>query len=178
MTTAAPTFHRRPKAAGRVKPKTGRTAVNAVDLIAASAFVVRPVALAGAILAVAAALPAQARADVDPVSPVLNQIGIGNNGPLSTAIAQIGTSLCPLLVQPGSQLASNAVQASGNGGLAPPIAGWVAGVAIQTQCPAFMTRLANGDFTVLSNAATMLGMAPNTVAPAVPGLNPLLPPGM
>jgi hypothetical protein len=49
-----------------------------------------------------------------------------------------------MLVQPGSSFASSATQMSGNGGLASPIAGFLAGQAIQSQCPAFMTAISNG----------------------------------
>jgi hypothetical protein len=118
---------------------------------------IRVVSVLGATIGVGLALPASANADGD-VSSLLSGIGIGNNGPISQAIAQIGTSICPLLVQPGSQLASTATTASGHGGLGSQLAGGVAGLAIQSQCPNFMTSLANGDFSVLSNAASMMGM--------------------
>ncbi|MCV7227843.1 hypothetical protein [Mycolicibacterium komossense] len=113
----------------------------------------------------ATALPASANAD-NGTSTLLSDIGIGGNGAVSQAIAQIGISICPLLVQPGSQLASTATTAGGHGGLGSQLAGGVAGLAIQSQCPNFMTSLANGDFSVLTNAASMLGMA-------TPGANPL-----
>jgi hypothetical protein len=91
------------------------------------------------------------RAQADVVHDALNDVGIGNNGPVSSAIAEVGTSICPLLVQPGSQMASTATQMSGNGGIAPPLAGFATQVAIQTQCPAFMTALANGNIPALMN---------------------------
>ena len=62
----------------------------------------------------------------DAMAPVLNGAGIGNNGPVSSAIAQMGQSICPMLVKPGGSLASNAAQISGHGGLAPPMAGFLA----------------------------------------------------
>jgi hypothetical protein len=120
-----------------------------VDVIATSAAVLRPVVVAGAI--VAAALMWGPRAQADVVHDALNDVGIGNNGPVSSAIAEVGTSICPLLVQPGSQMASTATQMSGNGGIAPPLAGFATQVAIQTQCPAFMTALANGNIPALMN---------------------------
>jgi len=116
-------------------------------------------------IGVAISLPASAKADAGDAS-LLNDFGIGNNGAISQIIAQIGTSLCPMLVQPGSQVVSTATTASGHGGLGSQLAGGVAGLAIQTQCPNFMTSLANGDLSVLSNAASMLGMA-------APAANPL-----
>ncbi|CAN5294744.1 hypothetical protein BH09ACT8_BH09ACT8_21140 [soil metagenome] len=127
---------------------------------------VRLLAVTGAAVGLATALSPSANAD-NGTSTLLSDIGIGGNGAVSQAIAQIGISLCPLLVQPGSQLASTATTASGQGGqLGSQLAGGVAGLVIQSQCPNFMTSLANGDFSVLTNAASMLGMA-------TPGANPL-----
>jgi hypothetical protein len=175
MTTV--TFHRRPKTARRLRPKTGRTGVNAVDVIAASVVVIRPLCISAALVAAAVWWPAASHADNGDVGgTVLNSIGIGNNGPVSSAIAQVGTSICPMLVQPGSSFATNAAQMSGNGGLAAPIAGWVVGMAIQTQCPAVMTKLANGDLSDLKMLTGGGGPAP---APfGLPGANPLLPNGL
>ncbi|GAB7067239.1 DUF732 domain-containing protein [Mycobacterium hodleri] len=130
-----------------------------------SAIAVRLVVSATATIGVAVAIPAPASADAGDAS-LLGDFGIGNNGAISQLIAQFATSLCPMLVQPGSQVVSTATTASGHGGLGSQLAGGVAGLAIQTQCPNFMTSLANGDFTVLSNAASMLGMA-------TPGANSL-----
>ena len=46
--TAALTFHARPRTGGIVRPKNGRTAVTAVDVLAGLANVIRPLALTGA----------------------------------------------------------------------------------------------------------------------------------
>ena len=167
MTTV--TFHRRTKPTRRVKPKTGRTVVSAFDVIAASAVVLRGVLVSAALIAAAVAWPTRAHAD-DGDSTVLNSVGMGNNGPISSAIAQVGTSICPMLVQPGSSFASTATQLSGNGGLAAPIAGWLVGMAIQSQCPAFMTALPNGELSTLTGGGSA---APTPFG--VPGLNPLTP---
>ena len=117
-----------------------------------------------AMVGLAISMPASAGADAGDAS-LLNDFGIGNNGAISQIIAQFATSLCPMLVQPGSQVVSTATTASGHGGLGSQLAGGVAGLAIQTQCPNFMTSLANGDFTVLGNAASMMGMATPTANP-------------
>ena len=171
MTTV--TFHRRTKPTRRVRPKTGRTGVNAVDVIAASAVVLRPLLVSAALIAATVLWPTRAHADSGDSGSVLNNVGIGNNGPISSAIAEVGTSICPMLVQPGSNFASSAAQMSGNGGLAAPIAGWVVGAAIQSQCPAFMTKLANGDLSDLSMLTG--GGAPAPGPFGLPGANPLLP---
>lgn len=141
--------------------------------------VARPLCAAAIVAAAAMAWPASASADTDSV--LLNSIGIGNNGPVSTVIAQIGTGMCPMLVKPGSTLAGNMV--SDKGQLASQIAGGLAGLAIQTQCPAFMTRLANGDLSVLTNAASMLGLSDSTTTNplSIAGLttsNPIALPGL
>jgi hypothetical protein len=122
--------------------------VNTVDVLAASAAVLCPVVVSVAVIAAALTWPPPAHADPvgDSITTVLNSVGIGNNGPLSTASAQVGQSICPMLVQLGSNFASNATRVSGNGGLAPPIAGFVTGMAIQSQCPALMTAIANGNW--------------------------------
>jgi hypothetical protein len=144
MTTA--TFQGRPMSKRQARPRTGRNQFGTVDVIAASVVVFRPVIVSVGIViaAVTWATPAHADGIGDLISPVLNTVGIGNNGPVSSAIAQIGQSICPMLVQPGSNFASTATNMSGNGGLASPIAGFLAGQAIQSQCPAFMTSISNG----------------------------------
>lgn len=135
----------RPTSKRQARPRTGRTQVGTVDVIAASVVVLRPVVVSVGIIVAAVTWATPGRADVgDSVATVLNTVGIGNNGPVSSVIAQIGQSICPLLVQPGSNFASSATQMSGNGGLASPIAGFIAGQAIQSQCPAFMTAISNG----------------------------------
>src|SRR3954470_18033042 len=169
MTTA--TLHSRAiwtKRPARVR--TGRTQIGAVDVIAASALVLRPVVVSVAIVVAAVTWSTPAHADPidDSITSVLSTVGIGNNGPISSAIAQIAVSLCPLLVQPGSQFASTATQASGNGGLAPPIAGFVAGQVIQSQCPAFMTALANGQLPF-----PLTGGGTPAMPFGIPGASPL-----
>ena len=165
------TFHRRIKPTGRVKPKTGRTSVTVLDVIAASVIVIRPVCVSVALIAAAVTWSTHARADNgDPGSP-FSPVGPGGpgGGSISSSIAEVGTAFCPMLVQPGSNLASTATEVSGHGGLAPPIAGWLAGMAIQTQCPGFMTRLANGDLSGLPGVGNVV---PDF---GTPGTNPLVP---
>jgi Protein of unknown function (DUF732) len=117
------------------------------DVITAAAAVLRPLLITAAVIAAATAWPAPAHADPNgsSITNALNQVGIGNNGPVSTAIAGIGQSICPMLVQPGATVASVASQMAGNTGLSPAIAGFVTSMAIQMGCPSFMTSLANGN---------------------------------
>lgn len=120
--------------------------------------------------AIAAAVAGSASAHADPVGSsitnVLGGAGAGNNT-ITSAIAQVGQAFCPLLVEPGSNLASSATQAGGYGGLAPTIVGAVAGMAIKAQCTNAMTQLANGDVGPLLQLMTM--MNPSMATPALPG---------
>lgn len=152
----------------------------------AMVLVIRPLLVTLGIAAVALLLPAHARADVtnDSGASALNDIGIGNNGPVSTAIAGAGQSICPMLVQPGSQLASMATEVTGHDGLAPTIAGWVATMVIQTQCPGWMTSLSNGQMpagldTLTNMASPALGLPSAGSTPAlpfaIPGATPAAP---
>lgn len=140
-------YHRKVVPGRPAKPKVGRTQVNSFDIIAGSASVLRPLIVSLGVIGAAMVWSPNAKADI--MGDALGDIGIGNNGPVSSAIAQVGTSICPMLVQPGSKVASNLTAASGNGGLAPPVAGMVTQMAIQSQCPAFMTALANGNLPAL-----------------------------
>ena len=148
--------------------------------------VLRPVLIAAAIpvAAVAWSTPAQADPVDSSYTNVLSSVGIGNNGPLSSAIAEVGQSICPLLVAPGSCLASNALQVSGNVGIVSTVGVAVAGMVIQSQCPNAMTQLANGNFGPLlqllgmSNAASpaglpAIGSLPTTFAVPPTAANPL-----
>jgi hypothetical protein len=145
------------------------------NYLSAVALIFRPVVVTLGIAAAAVMWPAHAHADVtsDSGSSVLNGVGIGNNGPVSTAIAGVGQSICPMLVQPGSTLASMATKVSGHDGLAPTIAGWVATMVIQSQCPGWMTSLANGQMpagldTLTHVAGPALGLPGAAPAPALP----------
>jgi len=102
--------------------------------------VVRPLAVAVAMITAGAAWPAPARAD-SPNGPVTNVLNApGNNGSVSTTMAGIGQSICPMLVKPGATFASVASQMAGTMRISPAIAGLV----MQMECPGVMTSLANG----------------------------------
>ncbi len=128
MTTAS--LHSRPMSKRQARPKTGRTQVGTVDVIAASAMVFRPVVVSVAI--VVAAITWSMPAHADP----------------------------------------------GNGGLAPPIASFLAGQAIQAECPAFITAIANGTMpfplTGASTSPTPFALPGGSPAPfplQLPGMN-------
>ncbi len=168
---------------GRASADDRRTTVQDV-VVAVSGTALRPIIVTVAIFAAAMGASPHAHADGvgDAMAPVLNSAGIGNNGPVSGAIAQVGQSICPMLVKPGSGLASGAAQISGNGGLAPPLAGFLVGMAIQSQCPSFMTSVANGNMPFpipggipgAGPAGLPFGQpaAPSPLQSMLPGLNP------
>jgi hypothetical protein len=151
----------------------GRTTWDTVEIVVTS--IVRPVVVTVAVFgAVLGAIPA-AHADSvsDAMGPVLNGVGIGDNGPVSGAIAQMGQSICPMLVKPGGSLASSAAEIGGPGGLAPSMAGFLASMAIQTQCPGFITSVANGNMPFPLPGAGGPGLPLGL--PGVPGPQSLLP---
>jgi hypothetical protein len=162
----------------RLTSNTERTTFGIVDLMAVPTTVLRPVIVTLAVAAAAVGSTPAAHADSigDAMAPVLNSAGIGNNGPISSAIAQVGQSICPMLVKPGSSFAGSAAQVSGHGGLAPPLAGFLVGMAIQSQCPSFMTSVANGNMPFPIPGGTPAGTpfgpagAPSPVPLQLPGL--------
>jgi hypothetical protein len=137
----------RPMLFRRTRVAIDRRRMDPVDFIVTTASVLRPFIVTVAVLtaAMASSTPAHADPGLDPAGSALDDIGGAGGNPISDAIAQMGQSICPMLVQPGSSLASSAAQVSGHGGAAPPIAGFLAGMAIRAQCPSFMTSVANGD---------------------------------
>jgi len=102
-----------------------------------------------AITALAATLlgAAPAQADSGDTGQTPNDSG---GAPISATIEKFGESICPSLVKPGSSLATTLSELQGNTGLTPTLTGMVAGFVIQTQCPAVMTQIANGDLSALN----------------------------
>ena len=129
------------------------------------------VATAGVIFA---ALMWPGAAHSDPLFPAPTVPGAAaatNAGPIKTAVAEFGQSLCPMLVKPGSNLATNAMQLQGSSGLTSTIAGAATGMAIQMQCPALMTQLANGDMSSVASLLQLMGGQPTPAAGLrLPGL--------
>jgi hypothetical protein len=166
-----------------------RQGISSSNYLSAVAIIFRPVIVTLGIAAAAVMWPAHAHADVagDAVTNALSGAGVGNNGPTSTALAGVGQSICPMLVKPGSSLVQMATQMSGHGGLAPTVAGWVATMVIQSQCPGWMTSLANGQMpagldtlTNMAGPALQLpGAAPASPLPfALPGVGTAAPTGL
>jgi hypothetical protein len=168
-------FLRRPLSKGRTRRETKRSKWDTAEILVTA--VLRPVIVTAGVCAAALASIPAAHADSvgDAMTPALNGVGIGNNGPVSGAIAQMGQSICPMLVKPGGGLASNAAQISGQGGLAPPVAGLLASMAIQAECPGFMTSVANGNMPFPIPGAGGPGLPLGLPGAPAPAPQPLLP---
>ena len=164
------------------EPATKRTKVahrvsGGVRFVDTTVRVLSPVVVSGGVMFAALMWPTPAHADpLFPAPTVPSTAAATNAGPIKTAIAEFGQSLCPMLVKPGSNLVSNASQLQGNSGLTNTIAGAATGMAIQMECPTIMTQLANGNMSSLSSLMQLMG-GRSTPAPGlkVPGLNAVTP---
>lgn len=99
--------------------------------------------MAAGLIAGAALFAAPAGADpaTDDVGGNLDSLGLGNIDPGNAA--EFAQSVCPMLAEPGQQVADAAAQASD--GLGRPLPGTMfAGAAISMFCPAAITSMANG----------------------------------
>jgi hypothetical protein len=102
------------------------------------------VTLVGVATAVTVAAPAHA----DPLTDnnflgALSNAGIGYNDPGSTE--QLGQSICPMLVEPGKNMASIYSTVSNNG-ISTEMASFFTGIAISMYCPSMMSSIGNGTF--------------------------------
>ena len=100
--------------------------------------------LVGTATALALAAPASA----DPLTDnnflgALSNAGIGYGDPTNTE--QLGQSICPMLVEPGKNMASIYSTVSNNG-INPQMAAFFTGIAISMYCPSMMSSLGNGTF--------------------------------
>ena len=104
------------------------------------------VTLVGVATAVTVAAPAHADPTTDTsFLNALTNAGIGFNDPASAE--QLGQSICPMLVEPGKNLASVYSTVSHNG-VNPDMAAFFTGIAIQMYCPSMMSSIGSG--TVLN----------------------------
>jgi Protein of unknown function (DUF732) len=97
-------------------------------------------------VAAAVSLAAPAHADPTTDSSFLNALGnagIGYNDPMSTEA--LGKSICPMLVEPGKNIASVYSKVTDNG-INPDLAAFFTGIAIQMYCPQMMSSIGNGTF--------------------------------
>ncbi len=101
-----------------------------------------------ALVGVATAVTLAAPASADPTTDnnflgALTNAGIGYNDPASTQ--QLGQSICPMLVEPGKNMASIYSTVSNNG-INPAMASFFTGIAISMYCPSMMSSIGNGTF--------------------------------
>lgn len=106
-----------------------------------------------------------APASAEPADPTfisaLNSAGIGYNDPALTT--ELGKSVCPMLVEPGKNLAS-VYSTVANNGIPPAMASFFTGIAISMYCPQMMTSIGNGTF--LNSLQGLQGMPG---IPSIPG---------
>jgi hypothetical protein len=100
------------------------------------------------LVGVATAVTVSAPAHADPLADnnflgALTNAGIGYNDPASTE--QLGQSICPMLVEPGKNMASIYSTVSNNG-INPSMAAFFTGIAISMYCPSMMSSIGNGTF--------------------------------
>ncbi|BBX01615.1 hypothetical protein MMOR_25510 [Mycolicibacterium moriokaense] len=97
------------------------------------------------LVGVATALSLAAPASAEPVDTsflnALNDAGIGYGDPVSAE--KLGQSICPMLVEPGKNLASVYSTVSDNG-INPDVAAFFTGIAISAYCPSMMAQIGNG----------------------------------
>ena len=96
--------------------------------------------------AAGATMAAPANADLvnDNFLSALSNAGVAYGDPANTV--QMAQSVCPLLAQPGGNVASVASRMAGNNGIAPDMAGLFTSIAISMYCPNVMASFANGDW--------------------------------
>lgn len=97
--------------------------------------------LAGPAVALCLAAPASAQPVDTTFLNALNDAGIGYGDAASTE--RLGQSVCPMLVEPGKNLASVYSTVSNNG-INPDMAAFFTGIAISMYCPSMMAQIGNG----------------------------------
>jgi uncharacterized protein DUF732 len=99
--------------------------------------------MAGPAMALCLAAPASAQPVDTTFLNALNDAGIGYGDAASTE--KLGQSVCPMLVEPGKNLASVYSTVSNNG-INPDMAAFFTGIAISMYCPSMMSSIGNGTF--------------------------------
>lgn len=114
------------------------------------------VAVGAAALATTVAAPAQADPVDDSFLSALTDAGVPVSSPMDTVA--LGRSVCPMLVEPGKNVARVYSRVTDNG-VSPDIAAFFTGIAISMYCPQAVSSIGNG---------TVLDWLP--AARAIPGL--------
>jgi hypothetical protein len=122
---------------------------------------------AAALLTAAAAFAAPAEADPtdDNFIDALNHAGIDFGEPGNAM--SVGQSVCPMLAQPGGNVAAVAASVS-HRGMSPQMAQMFTTIAIQMYCPQEMANLANGNLS-LPNIPGLPGTGGLTGTAGLPG---------
>lgn len=118
-------------------------------------------AVASALLTAAVLVSAPAHADENSDANTDFVNGLAEAG-IATGAADpvtLGQSICPMLVQPGSDFAA-AVSEVQNTGVPPAMAGFFTGLAIQTYCPQMMSSVADGSILYQLGGLQNLGLIP------------------
>jgi hypothetical protein len=133
-------------------------------LIEVSTRITTATALSVGIVAASVATPAPANADVtsDDFLSALTNSGVSVTDPnMAVSMAQ---SICPLLSQPGGNVAAIVSKMDGTNGLSPGMADMFTSIAISMYCPSMMAQLAGGNW---------LGQGATAGLPALSGLSGL-----
>lgn len=131
---------------------------------------IRLLATAAGLLTAAAALAAPADADNvdDNFIDALNHAGIDFGEP-GNAMA-VGQSICPMIAQPGGNVAAAASSVAGRG-MSPQMAQMFTTIAIQMYCPEEIANIASGN---LAGAVPQMPGMPGQM-PGIPGQIPGMP---
>ncbi|MBJ7341205.1 DUF732 domain-containing protein [Mycolicibacterium sp.] len=90
-----------------------------------------------------------APASADPTTDFIDSLGNAGLGTVNPGqAADLGQSVCPMLSQPGQDLANTASQVADAGGMSLGPATMFTGLAISAFCPGAMASLANGESPV------------------------------
>jgi Protein of unknown function (DUF732) len=108
--------------------------------------------------AVCAALVAAAPASADPTTDFIDSLGTAGIGTVDPGqAADLGQSVCPMLSQPGQDMADTAAHVADAGGMSLGPATMFTGLAISAFCPGAMASLANGDSPIPLDLLSRLG---------------------
>ena len=94
-----------------------------------------------AAVATTVAAPAQADPTDDAFLAAIRGAGVAVNNPVD--MVALGQSVCPLLVEPGKNVAKVYSQVA-DSGVSPDIAAFFTGIAISMYCPQMLTSVGNG----------------------------------
>jgi hypothetical protein len=95
---------------------------------------------------ISAAVMAAAPASADPTTDFINTLGSAGLGAADPAqAADLGQSVCPMLSQPGQDVADTAAKVADAGGMSLGPATMFTGLAISAFCPGAMSAMANGE---------------------------------